>query len=113
MLCAFRNLYAAHGLSTKVADQLLQNAHFNEKGDEITQLHLVLQYSDSESVLQQIVNCDENKLLSSESSKRINEAYEVIYKFISGNTDSDLNELKTFFMYFLRKLRSCFEMSEK
>ena len=105
MLCAFRNLYAAHGLSTKVADQLLQNVRFNEKGDEITQLHLVLQYSDSESILQQIVNCDEKKTMSSESAKRINEAYEIIQKFIACNTEKDLDELKTFFMYFLRKLK--------
>ena len=105
MLCAFRNLYAAHGLSTKVADQLLQNVRFNEKGDEITQLHLVLQYSDSESILQQIVNCEEKKTMSSESARRINEAYEIIHKFIASNTEKDLDELKTFFMYFLRKLK--------
>jgi uncharacterized protein with ParB-like and HNH nuclease domain len=105
MLCAFRNLYALHGLSTKVADQLLQNVRFNDKGDEISQLHLILQYSDSECILQQIVDKDENKSLSSESAKRINDAYESIYKFISSNTEKDVDELKSFFMYFLRKLK--------
>ena len=105
MLCAFRNLYALRGLPTNVADQLLQNVRYNEDGDEISQLHLVLQYPDSETIIQQLVTRAPKKTMNSESAKRINEAYETIYKFIADNTEKDIDELKSLFMYFLRKLK--------
>lgn len=105
MLCAFRNLYALRGLPTNVADQLLQNVRYNEDGDEISQLHLVLQYPDSETIIQQIVSKAPKRTMTSESAKRINEAYETIYKFIADNTEKDIDELKSLFMYFLRKLK--------
>lgn len=105
MLCAFRNLYALRGLPTNVADQLLQNVRLNENGDEVSQLHLVLQYPDSETILQQIVNRAAKRTMTSDSAKRINNAYETIFKFIEDNTEKDLDELKSFFMYFLRKLK--------
>ena len=105
MLCAFRNLYSLRGLPTNVADQLLQNVRYNEDGDEISQLHLVLQYPDSETIVQQLVAKAPKKTMNSESAKRINEAYETIYKFIADNTEKDIDELKSLFMYFLRKLK--------
>lgn len=105
MLCAFRNLYALRGLPTNVADQLLQNVRLNENGDEVSQLHLVLQYPDSETILQQIVSRATKRTMTSESAKRINDAYETVYKFIEDNTEKDIDELKSFFMYFLRKLK--------
>lgn len=105
MLCAFRNLYALKGLPTNVADQLLHNVRYNDDGDEISQLHLVLQYPDSETIIQQLVDKAPNRTMKSESAKRINEAYETIYKFIADNTEKDIDELKSLFMYFLRKLK--------
>jgi len=105
MLCAFRNLYALRGLPTNVADQLLQNVRYNENGDEISQLHLVLQYPDSETIIQQLVSKAPQKTMNSESARRINEAYETIFKFIADNTEKDIDELKSLFMYFLRKLK--------
>ena len=105
MLCAFRNLYALRGLPTKVSDQLLQNVRYDEEGDEVTQLHLVLQYPDSETIIQQIVNRSPKRTATSASAKRINDAYETIYKIIADNTEKDIDELKSLFMYFLRKLK--------
>jgi len=105
MLCAFRNLYASRGLPTNVADQLLQNVRYDEDGNEVSQLHLVLQYPDSETIIQQIVDRSPQKTAKSESAKRINDAYETIYKIIADNTEKDVDELKSLFMYFLRKLK--------
>ncbi len=105
MLCAFRNLYALRGLPTNVADQLLQNVRYNEDGDEVSQLHLVLQYPDSETIIQQIVSKSPKRTATSASAKRINDAYETIYKIIADNTEKDVDELKSLFMYFLRKLK--------
>jgi uncharacterized protein with ParB-like and HNH nuclease domain len=105
MLCAFRNLYALKGLPTNVADQLLHNVRYNDDGDEVSQLHLVLQYPDSETIIQQLVDKAPSRTVKSESAKRINEAYETIFKFIADKTEKDLDELKSLFMYFLRKLK--------
>ena len=105
MLCAFRNLYSLRGLPTNVADQLLQNVRLNENGDEVSQLHLILQYPDSETILSQIVHKATIRTMTSESARKINDAYETIYKFIEDNTEGDVDELKSFFMYFLRKLK--------
>lgn len=105
MLCAFRNLYALRGLPTNVSDQLLQNVRYDEEGDEVSQLHLVLQYPDSETIIQQIVNRSPKRTATSASAKRINDAYETIYKIIADNTEKDIDELKSLFMYFLRKLK--------
>jgi uncharacterized protein with ParB-like and HNH nuclease domain len=88
-----------------VADQLLHNVRYNDDGDEVSQLHLVLQYPDSETIIQQLVDKAPSRTVKSESAKRINEAYETIFKFIADNTEKDLDELKSLFMYFLRKLK--------
>lgn len=105
MLCAFRNIYRELGLPTKPMDNLISQPTYDHNGDEVNKYHLELQYEASSNILVCIAEQKEYTGEISLSTKRIEAAYQSIVSFIKENTERDNDELKRFFMYFLRNLK--------
>ena len=105
MLCAFRNIYKELGLPTKAMDNLISQPTYDHNGDEVNKYHLELQYEASSNILVCIAEQKEYTGEISLSTKRIEAAYQSIVSFIKENTERDNDELKRFFMYFLRNLK--------
>ena len=105
MLCAFRNIYKERGLSTKVMDSLICESTLNDNGDEITKYHLELQYEESSRILEIVANNTQRPAEMSASARRLEEAYQGIYRYINDNTLDDNDELKGMFLYFYNMLK--------
>lgn len=105
MLCAFRNIYKKHNLSTSVMDKAIFDSNLDDNGEEIQKYRLELQYADSTNILESIANNLTNIQTTSNSSVRLVEAYNCIEQFVNDNINNDENELKALFMYFFRKLK--------
>lgn len=106
ILCAFKEIYKLHGLSTQVLDRKIADIMLDEQGNEVHQYRLVLQYENTTDYLQKIVKNEigpEENLTN--SNFRLFEAYETAKTFINDQTHNDVNELKSFFMYFFKKLK--------
>lgn len=105
MLCAFRNIYKERGLGTNVMDPLIYESTLNDNGDEINKYHLELQYEESSRILETVALNLERPVEMSASAKRLEEAYQGIYRYINDNTLDDNDELKGMFLYFFRMLK--------
>ena len=105
MLCAFRNIYKERGLGTNVMDPLIYESTLNDNGDEINKYHLELQYEESSRILETVALNLERPVEMSASGKRLEEAYQGIYRYINDNTLDDNDELKGMFLYFFRMLK--------
>ena len=105
MLCAFRNIYKELGLPTKAMDNLISQPTYDHNGDEVNKYHLELQYEASSNILVSLAEQKEYTGGKTLSTKRIEAAYQSIVSFIKENTERDNDELKRFFMYFLRNLK--------
>lgn len=105
MLCAFRNIYKERGLGTNVMDPLIYESTLNDNGDEINKYHLELQYEESSRILETVALNLERPVEMSASGKRLEEAYQGIYRYINDNTLEDNDELKGMFLYFFRMLK--------
>ena len=105
MLCAFRNIYKERGLGTNVMDPLIYESTLNDNGDEINKYHLELQYEESSRILETVALNLERPVEMSASARRLEEAYQGIYRYINDNTLDDNDELKGMFLYFFRMLK--------
>lgn len=106
MLCAFRCIYKDRGLSTISLDPKIAHVYLDEKGDEQYAYRLTLQYENSTTILKDIAEGKEFDLKKlSGSNLRLVEAYNHIFEFIKGQTENNDTELKSFFMYFYKKLK--------
>ena len=105
MLCAFRNIYKERGLGTNVMDPLIYESTLNDNGDEVNKYHLELQYEESSRILETVALNLERPVEMSASAKRLEEAYQGIYRYINDNTLDDNDELKGMFLYFFRMLK--------
>lgn len=106
MLCAFRRIYKDRGLSTISLDPKIAHVYLDEKGDEQYAYRLTLQYENSTTILKDIAEGKEFDLKKlSGSNLRLVEAYNHIFEFIKGQTENNDTELKSFFMYFYKKLK--------
>lgn len=105
MLCAFRNIYKELGLPTKAMDNLISQPTYDHNGDEVNKYHLELQYEASSNILVSLAEQKEYTGEKTLSTKRIEAAYQSIVSFIKENTERDNDELKRFFIYFLRNLK--------
>lgn len=106
MLCAFRTVYRERGISTKILDQKIANACFDENGYEKFEYRLVLQYEEASKILSQLAENEDLDLKKlSGSNLRLYQAYHACLDFINNQTLNDDAELRSFFMYFFNKLK--------
>ena len=105
MLCAFRNIYKERGLRTNVMEPLIYESTLNDNGDEVNKYHLELQYEESSRILETVALNLERPAEMSASGKRLEEAYQGIYRYINDNTLDDNDELKGMFLYFYNMLK--------
>ena len=86
-------------------DNLISQPTYDHNGDEVNKYHLELQYEASSNILVSLAEQKEYTGGKTLSTKRIEAAYQSIVSFIKENTERDNDELKRFFMYFLRNLK--------
>jgi uncharacterized protein with ParB-like and HNH nuclease domain len=104
ILCAFRSIYKQKNWNTIIIEQMLYNSRYNDKGKEISESRLVLQYKDGDEIINAISNENFNLVPSSISCQRLKNAYNIIKDNINSTCKVD-QDFKSLFMYILRQIK--------
>ena len=104
MLCALRKLYEENNIDSSTIQNLLYSTAMNDYGDTVKSFRLELQYQDATGILEKVF---QGKItdadLITESTKKISDAYELIYTTLRDEFDKE-DTLKRFAAFVLKRI---------
>lgn len=106
-LCAIRDSLLATGASaSKSLEAMICDSRTGDDGEDVQDYRLLLQYEDSRDVLVRIAQGGSAVARDDTKSMRcIFEAYRTLRNFLSGEFKDDADEIKRFFVAFIRRVK--------